>query len=129
MSVFTKNTNKSIENLKLAENCPNFKLCVEIVKLSNQEKTSRIKMILFTIFGFLGLIGTNFLVFFLTTLTQFNIAMIVFDILAIGLMLGIPIKEFIQTFFKIKNGETIIVNKVELQEILKALENIKRIEK
>lgn len=92
--------------------------------MNNDAKLSKIKMILFTIFGFLGLVGTNLLVFFLSTLQELYIAMIIFDILAVGIMLGIPVKEFIQTFVKIQNGTSTVVNTNGYKELIAKLDKL-----
>lgn len=90
--------------IALGEDCENYQLCKEIVDINNKAKLNKIKMIMFSVFGFILLIGLNVIVFLLAELSSLYIAIIVFDILAIALMIGIPIKEFIQTFFKLKNG-------------------------
>ena len=113
MTEFSKAT-----KVELGKDCSNFELCKQLLILEANKKFTKIKMILYTVFGFIGLVGLNCLIFLLTNLIQFHYVIIVFDILAIALMLGIPIKNFLTSIFQIQNGNIPIANKDTIQKLI-----------
>lgn len=109
---------KTKTNIQLGKDCLHFEMCKELIKLETNQKFNKIKMILFTVFGFISLVGLNCLVFLLSNLTQFHYVMIVFDILVIATMLAIPIKNFFQSILNIQNGNIPIANKNTIKQLI-----------
>lgn len=109
---------KKTSDIKLGKNCIQFEMCKELIKLETNQKYNKIKMILFTVFGFIGLCGLNALVFLLSNLLQFHYVMIVFDILAIALLLGIPIKNLLSSILNIQNGNIPIANTETIRKLI-----------
>lgn len=112
MTEFKKN------EIILGKNCPQFEMCKELIKLETNQKFNKIKMVLFTVFGFIGLCGLNALVFLLSNLIQFHYVIIVFDIFAIALLLGIPLKNFLSSLLNIQNGNIPIVNADTIRKLI-----------
>lgn len=109
----------------LGKDCPEFEMCKELIQLETNQKFKKIKMILYTCFGFMGLVGLNVLVFLLSDLINFHYVMIVFDIITIATMLAIPIRNLLASFLKINNGNIPIANEDTVRRLIEEYEKRK----